>query len=269
MKGDKLARSIPNWLSGVVERLELDRPELVRSEDIGHMTKEEGLSVPAGVVASRLRQLGWLLPTPQRGVWEFAPAEVAGAYSSSDPLLPLKAFLVANPSVRCALTFQAAAWTQNLADRPGSRIDVAFFARPRVKLPKEISASTFVPVLEPVATRGVASLRPASVVTHMAQRPGSVRSWQSAAEWVPDVASEIVADELLEELATRPNAVRAKTGYLLQGTRPDLADAVARNFSPSSKVRLGNGPKTLRTDARWQVADTLLPFDPRELGHAL
>jgi hypothetical protein len=261
-----MARSIPGWLSGVVERLELDRPELVTTGDIARMAEAEGLSVPAGVIASRLRLLGWLLPTPQRGVWEFAPAEVAGAYSSADPLLPLKAFAAANPSARCALSFQSAAWALGLADRPGARIDVAFAARPKVKVPDQVSASTFVPALVPARERGVEALRPASVVAHMAQRPGAVRSWQSAEEWLPEVAAEVEAEELLAELAPRPRAVRAKAGYLLQGVRPDLADAVARGFSPSSKVRLGNGPRTLRTDPRWQVADTLLPFAPGELG---
>ena len=41
----------------------------------------------------RLARLGWLLPTPVRGTWEFAPAEHAGAIPDADPLLPLKALL--------------------------------------------------------------------------------------------------------------------------------------------------------------------------------
>ena len=42
-----------------------------------------GVRTATRTVATRLRERGWLLPTGQRGVWEFAPAAVAGAYSLS------------------------------------------------------------------------------------------------------------------------------------------------------------------------------------------
>jgi hypothetical protein len=51
-------------------------------------------------------------------------------------------------------------------------------------------------------------------------------------------------------------------GYLLQGLRPDIA---ARIVGPRTKTRFGGRRKIVRHDSRWQVADTLLPFDPRDL----
>lgn len=83
-----MARSIPKGFSGVLEELELERPQLVTTSQLASLCERSGIRTPAKVVASRLREKGWLLATPQRGVWEFAPAELAGPYSSADPLLP-------------------------------------------------------------------------------------------------------------------------------------------------------------------------------------
>jgi hypothetical protein len=75
----------------------------------------------AHIVAARLRELGWLLPTGQRGVWEFAPAAVAGPYSRGGHTRLLRSVL-ARAEVACGLTFQAAAWAHGLADRAPTRI---------------------------------------------------------------------------------------------------------------------------------------------------
>ena len=92
-----MARILSRGLAPVVERLELDRPEVVTLRDIEGICDEEGIGTEPRVVASRLKKAGWLLPTGQRGAWEFAPAELAGPYSACDPLLPVKAFAAANP----------------------------------------------------------------------------------------------------------------------------------------------------------------------------
>jgi hypothetical protein len=51
-------------------------------------------------------------------------------------------------------------------------------------------------------------------------------------------------------------------GYLLQGLRPDIAGRIT---GPSTKTWFGPRRTVIRHDSRWQVADTLLPFDPRTL----
>ena len=85
-------------------------------------------------------------------------------------------------------------------------------------------------------------------------RSAWVRSWVSALEWLPEVAAEATADDVLAELDARPATVSARVGYLRQGLRPDIA---ARIVGPRTKTRFGGRRKIVRHDSRWQVADTL------------
>lgn len=261
-----MARSIPKGLSEVLESLELERPQLVTTSQLASLCERSGIRTPAKVVASRLREKGWLLATSQRGVWEFAPAELAGAYSSADPLLPLKAHAAAHPDDKFALAAQTAAWALGLADRVPTILDAAFERMPAA-IPNGVRASTYVPNIPIATARGVSTLAPESIVVHMVQRPSAVRSWQGVVEWLPDVAYELDAAAVLSELEGRPRSVAARTGYLLQGVRPDVADAVMEASPPRSKVRFGTGP-AVRNDEKWQVSDSTLPFDPREMGEA-
>ena len=258
-----MARSIPKGLSTVLEELELERPQLVTISQLTSLCDRAGIRTPAKVVASRLREKGWLLATPQRGVWEFAPAELAGAYSSADPLLPLKAHAAAHPDDRFALAVQTAAWALGLADRVPAVLDAAFEQIPST-VPDNVHASTYVPNVPTTTAKGVPVLAPESIVVHMVQRPSAMRSWRAVAEWLPDVAYELDTAIVLTELEGRPRSVAARTGYLLQGMRPDIADAIMESNPPRSKVRFGTGP-AVRNDERWQVSDSILPFDPRKM----
>ena len=264
-----MTRHIAPSLAGLLERLELDQPDLVTSEDLARLVEEAGLRTPTKVVASRLRDAGWLLPTARRGVWEFAPASAAGRYSWHDPVMPLRAFLSKRPSARCGLTFQAAAWAHGLADRAPNRLEVAAADRELARqLPKVLAASVFVPHLDYVQKRGVPTLQIESALAHMVSRPGAVRSWESAREWLPALAAELQDDPLTQELKQRPATVRARAGYLLQGMRPDLADRLFTTSPPRVKTWFGAHGPLRRHDNRWQIADTLLPFDPRHLPRA-
>ena len=142
-------------------------------------------------------------------------------------------------------------------------LDAAFEHMP-ASVPAGVSASTYRPNVPTTAAKGVTVLAPESIVAHMASRPSAVRSWQGVAEWLPDVAYELDAATVLDELEGRPRSVAARTGYLLQGMRPDVADAVMKKSPPRSRVRFGTGP-AIRNDERWQVSDSALPFDPREM----
>jgi hypothetical protein len=259
-----LTRSIPPSLAGVVEQLELERPTLVTSEHLARLVSRSGIRSPVATVAARLREKGWLLPTGRRGVWEFAPAAVAGAYSRGDPLMPLAAFLSQHPDARCALTFQTAAWAQGIADRVPTRIEVASATRNVADLlPDIISASVFDNHLTALLRKGVPALSPPSILVHMATRPSAVRSWASAFEWLPDLSAELTWQPLATELAERPAATRARAGYLLQGLRPDLAEQI-RDLGPlHGKTWFGPHGPLRRHDNAWQIADTLLPTSPR------
>lgn len=62
-----MTRYLPQWLSPVVEGLELDRPELLTMAELCAIADEAGVKAPGYTIADRLRRLGWLLKTPQRG----------------------------------------------------------------------------------------------------------------------------------------------------------------------------------------------------------
>lgn len=262
-----MARSIPKGLSGILEELELERPQFVTMPQLAELCGRAGLRTPAKIVASRLRDRGWLLATNQRGVWEFAPAELAGAFSSADPLLPLKAHAAAHPTESLALASQTAAWALGLADRVPSVLDAAFEQAPS-SVPEGVRASTYRPNIPTLQAKGLSALAPESIVVHMAQRPSSVRSWQGVPEWLPDVAYELDSAAVIAELEGRTRSTAARTGYLLQGMRPDVADAIMDTCPPRSKVRFGSGP-AIRNGERWQVSDCALPFDPREMERAI
>lgn len=261
--GDITARSIPKGFSGVLEELELERPQLVTTSQLASLCERSGIRTPTKVVALRLREKGWLLTTPQRGVWEFAAAELAGPYTSADLLLPLKAHATAHPDDRFALSFQTVAWALGLADRAPAVIDAAFERMP-ASVPSGVNVSTYRPNIPTIAAKGVSALTPEIIVVHMAQRPSVVRSWQGVAEWLPDVANDLNVAKVLDELGRRPRSVAARAGYLLQGVRPDVADVIMETSPPRSKVRFGNRP-AIRNDERWQVSDSTLPFNPREM----
>lgn len=264
-----MTRTIPPSLSGILEELELEQPTLVTSEQLARLVEQQGVQSPVKVVAARLRERGWLLPTGRRGVWEFAPAAVAGAYSRNDPVTPLRAFLVDRADARCALTFHAAAWAHGLADRAPTHLEVAAATSELARqLPSALAGTVFDPRLSYQTLRTVPVLALESVIVHMSARPSAVRSWASALEWLPKMAHLLAADPLERELASRPLSVRARTGYLLQGLRPDLAHAM-RSANPAAvKTWFGPRGRLRRHDAVWQIADTLLPFDPRTLSSA-
>jgi hypothetical protein len=249
-----MTRTIPASLAPVLEQLELEQADLVTMSHLDELLRSAGVGTETRTVAARLRERGWLLATGQRGVWEFAPAAVAGAYSRA---------ALARTEVTCALTFQAAAWALGVADRAPARVEVAAADdRSAAQLPAALDVSVFMPGLPYGTAKGVPVLRPASVLTHMAATPARVRSWASALEWLSEVAAEATADDMLAELDARPATVSARAGYLLQGLRPDIA---ARIVGPKTKTWFGRRGKLVRHDSRWQVADTLLPFDPRAL----
>jgi transcriptional regulator with AbiEi antitoxin domain of type IV toxin-antitoxin system len=246
----------------VLEQLELDDVQFLTTERLAELLRQAGVQTAARTVAHRLRARGWLLPTATRGVWEFAPAALAGPYSRTGPTASLRAALTRR-DIRCGLTFQAAAWALGLADRVPARLEVAAATRhDAARLPDDLNVSIFAPHLPMQTAKGVPVLQPASVLVHMAVMPVRVRSWGSALEWLPDLAGECEPGAVLAEVRGRPATVLARIGYLLQSLRPDIA----RELAPAgTKTWFGPRKPLLRHDNRWQIADTILPFDPRTL----
>lgn len=63
-----MTRSISSSMAGVLEQLELDQPALVTSAELTRLLEAHGVRTPARIVAARLREEGWLLPTGRRSV---------------------------------------------------------------------------------------------------------------------------------------------------------------------------------------------------------
>ena len=263
-KAVQMTRTLSRGLAPVVERLELERPRLVTLRDIEAICSDEGLGTEPRVVASRLKKAGWLLSTGRRGAWEFAPAELAGPYSSCDPLLPVKALSAVNSNSSPLLRGQTAAWALGLADRVPSTVEVVLPEKARGAIPASVSACVYQTNLEPVRAKGALSLAPEAIIVQMADRPSSVRSWEGAAEWLPDVMSEAVAGAILDELKGKSVATGQRVGYLMQGVRADIADEVLKVVRPKSVAWFGRG-KAKRTNGKWKVADAKLPWDPEKM----
>ena len=265
---DAPARTLSRGLAGIVEALEMEQAHLVTAAMLEQIRQRVGVATPGKVLAARLRERGWLLATARRGVYEFAPGSHAGALSRGDVTLPLQAVLRARPGLAVGLALQSAAWALGAADRAPTRLEIA---APDATVARSLSNSlgdlaravVFAPQLPWEHRRGVPVMSGDSVLVHMAAHPAHVRSWSSAVEWLPDLAADGSGDGLLAELAGRPPSVAARLAYLLSGLRPDLAKAV--NPPTHGKVYFGPRRSLLRHDSQHQVADTLLPFDPRTL----
>lgn len=261
-----MARTLPAGLAPLVEGLELDQATVVTLAMIAEIADREQLATPVKVLAARLRERGWLLPTTQRGVYEFAPGAHAGAYGRGETTRELQAALCAHPEIDAALTLQSAAWAHGVADRSPSRLEIAAGSRADLRLLARAGRVTvFTPALVPGVRHSVPVLEPASVLAHMAAHPGHVRSWPSALEWFPDLAALAETDDVLTEASALTAAGRARLGYLLSGVRPDAAGRITSAGTSTTYLGPRGRGSAKRHDSRWQVVDSLLPFDPRGL----
>ena len=260
-----MARTIPKSMAGILEDLELMRELYVNVSRIRELAQKYNIKTAPYIIASRLKEEGWLLPTSQRGVWEFVPASSAGVFSQNDPLGPVKAYRSANPDTECYLCLQSAAWALGLADRLPEHSQLAFPHIPRRGISEDIVTYVYQPSIGPVTAKGIPCLAPESIIVHIAARPAVIGAWESVLEWLPDVVYESKIDVLLEELRDRNDSVKKRTGYLLQGMYPSASEEIRKLITTDSKIRFGPRSGALRNDEKWNVSDTVLPVDPKKL----
>lgn len=255
-------RPLPKWLAGIVAELELDRPSVVTQELVEELRTRAGARAPAHRIIAELHARGWLLKTGAHGTWEFIPGERAGAIPSGDPFLALRATLETIPDSLATVVLGSALWLLDASDRAPDRHEVA--------LPK----NTSVPValkrayrvvhhdarLDPVRIKDLPVHRAATVLVHLACRPTDVRSWGSILRALPELLARSSEGEIQEELAGRSHATRVRFAYLVAGLAPDLVERL--DIRPAGKVWFGPRGRLRRHDARWQVADTVLPTAP-------
>jgi predicted transcriptional regulator of viral defense system len=260
-------RRLSKALAPVVAELELNQPVVVTMDDLREILARVRSHTPPHVAAQRLRQQGWLLRTWRRGVWEFAPGAHAGAVGHGDPFLPLRAALAAHPVPGAAVALTSALWAHGLAPRAPERLEIAIAPEASVPATLRHAGRTvrFSASLEPTVVSGVPVHRLETVLVHMTARPGHVRSWGLIGEVLPDLVDEVDRDAVRTELAGRPSAVSARLAYLIQALDAELADELAVG---RGKVWFGPRGPLRRHSQRFEVADTLLPFDPAELTPA-
>lgn len=259
------ARTISDGLSSLLAVLELERPSTVTLERIGELAADSGLRTPPRLVAHRLMKRGWLLHTRVPGVWEFAPADRAGPFSESDPFITLKASLARTESpVMVALG--SALWLHNLADRHPSPHELAMASGTRVPvaLAEDFRVVPFDAKLQPVILSGVPVHQPETILLHLAHRPNAVRDWANVLEILPRLVKACRPESIHSELKDRPNATRVRLAYLIDSIAPNLVSDLG--ISAGGKVWFGPRRSLRRHDARWNIADTLLPFSPRRLS---
>ena len=257
-------RSLPPTLAAVVGDLELEEASYVTLGQIREIADRYGISSHAGDLAWRLRRNGWLLPTPRRGVWEFAPAAHAGRYSRGDVFAVLRGELNLRPDEDIRVGLLSALWLRGWAERPPSRHELSAAPDTAVSagLGRVYRVRRFESRSVPDRLRGLPVETTASTLVHVAARPGHVSSWESIEQALPDLAEVTSAEQLREEVAGRPSAVAARLGYLLHGVAPDLVhEAGLRPAAGTTRFGPRTG-QTMRFDSDWNVVDTLLPFDP-------
>lgn len=126
-----MGRTVTPGLAPFVEALELLQPTLMTSSELYELAAESGLSYEARAVQLLARD-GWLLKTGVKGVWEFAPAALAGPVSRLGEWVTLRAQLLETPDLEGWVTGWSALWLADAHDRMPSSQTVAMPAGVRV-----------------------------------------------------------------------------------------------------------------------------------------
>ncbi len=260
-----MSRNIPSHLAGILEELELERPELVTTDEIRELIEKFDVQIPANRVVQQLSTRGWLLKTDVRGVWEFSPAERAGAFSKESPFFTLKAILKKEPDRDIRVALDSAIWCHDLIDRVPSEIEVALPSAAYVPaaLRRNYRVLRFEASLEPSTANKVPAEQPETILVHLVDKPNNVQNWTSVFNWLPDLVAATEQEKVLTELINRSHSTKIRFAYLLSGLAPDFVETL--DVEPAGKVWFGPREQLRRHNAEWNIADTILPVNPEEL----
>lgn len=267
-----MTRRLSSVTARIVEHLELEQAFLVTLEDLRVLMGDSDTQSEPKLVAQRLRNRGWLLPTAFPGVWEFAPGAQAGPYPRGHPLREILAARQAHPNLEFAVCLATALWAHGIVDRMPDRPEVA--VAPGARVPAGLARVgrivRFEAQLPPITLRDAPVHALATVLVHLAARPADVKSWGGVLDVLPDLVAAVAEaapdggrDALERELHGRPPSVRTRLAYLLHGLAPGWAAALA----PSSHGKVWFGPRgpLRRHHAALEIADTILPMSPGDL----
>jgi len=236
-----MSRAIPSHLADILEDLELNRPELVTTDEIRELIEKFDVQVPANRVIQRLSEKGWLLKTDVRGVWEFSPADRAGSFSKDSPFLPLKALRKKDPDKDMRVALDSAMWCHDLFDRLPSEIEVTLSPgeHPPASLKRNYRVFRFKSHLASITANDVPVQQLETILVHLVDKPNDVQGWTSVFDWLPDLVEEVEQEYVLTELHDRSHATKIRFAYLLSGLAPDFVEGL--DIEPAGKVGLVPG----------------------------
>lgn len=254
-------RKVTPAVAPILERFELDQPRVVTRADVDAARAGSTSSTTTDQAIRELTASGWLLRLRTRGVWEFAPAARAGAYSSGDPHIELRAALAKKPGLEAALAAESAAWAWGLSARPPTHHALAvpegFRTPPALESYRIVR---FEPALPPEERDGLPVLSVTSLVASMAIRPSSYRDWPNVTEWLPEAVPRIDAAGLAAELRCEARAAWMRASYLLWLGGDEAAAGELASEAPAGSGPFYFGPRTRpgRHVGRFQLVDSLL-----------
>lgn len=263
------SRSAPSSVAPVLSELELENPQIVTRQLLAKSADRAGVKLPVEVVAERLQRHGWLLPLRTRGAWEFAPGSRAGAFSSGDPFIELRATLARRPDFPAAAAYESAAWLQNLSDRSPERHVLSIPKSESVPHSlRDFRVTRIQPALGLVEIRGLPVWSLESLIVLIGARPTSFGDWPNLDSWFGGAAQRGDSEAIFSELAHRSRAAWMRTGYLLERSGNDrLAGRILDAAPPGSgPFYLGARGRPGRYSSKWQVMDSLLSSPSSERG---
>jgi len=253
-------RTIPKAWAGLIEKLELEQPRVLTAGQLAAWAEEAGVAWPTRVIAQRLRQHGWLLDLITKGVWEFAPASRAGAFSSGDPFIELRATLARDPSAPYVVAAESAAYMLGLASR---RPEPEVIGAPEgVRAPKALQGFRIVrwqPATPAARHDGLPVWALSTLLAFMGARPGGYRDWPNVREWLGEAIRQVMVSGLAAELADRPRSAWARAAYLLHagGHGEAAEDLMSRAPEGKGPYYLGNRKVGGRYVSAFDVVDTI------------
>ncbi|MGH3546171.1 MAG: type IV toxin-antitoxin system AbiEi family antitoxin [Mycobacteriales bacterium] len=255
-------RSIPPSLAPVLTELELMRPAVVTSAGLTKLLQQLGQSITAKRAAARLRELGWLLPLRSRGVWEFAPADRAGALHGGDTFIELRAALAARPQLRIGVGFDSAAFLRGLSTRQSTR-EVIVVEPGTARLPAHSEFRRVELALPAPAYSEMNGLRvqtSTGIIAAIAIRPDGFADWPGLGEWLTVAVNHVDAAQLRSFLTGRSPAAWARAAYLLYAGGASSAAETITLAGPPGKGPFYLGPRQPggHHDATTRVIDTVV-----------
>jgi len=250
------ARSIPSWLSRVLQELELTRPRLVTVDDVQRVLPHQRSVVRNAIV--ELTRRGWLRPTGIRATYEFIPAEAAGPYPSGDPWLVLRAELERYPGA-FHVGAASAAWLRGYAQRSPRPHTVV--TRSGLWIPRPLRAHYAIHLTNPAPasdTRdGLPVPTPPELLAEVAQLAPHL-DLDAAQGWLRRLLDDTMPDAVATVLRDRSAATRARAGYIAEVCGATAhADAIAAlGTARSGPYYTGPSHAHGHYAPRWRVYDT-------------